>query len=236
MFRTQLWLSSILIAATACGDPNDAGLGPNNDAEGISEEGVVIDPIGDDRYKAFEVSVTFNDTRALPSFFDSPSIVADFSTNNPMSVATHSVKPGETAVLKFAKVPARNAGHYSIEYSSALTARGYSGNHIYKLDNVALASGYVETTLGKAAIVFRRIDVNHMTVTRPNGTTYTAEGEVEIKVYDTDVWGRLDYVGDYTFPTGYGVDVPFGYYYKITINAVTEDGLDTAKFELDFRK
>jgi hypothetical protein len=100
-------------------------------------------------------------------------------------------------------------------------------------------------------VVLKRIDVNHVRVTRENGSAYEARGTYEIHRADPAQAGQWIRVAvpaasqwscplesdrrtdDYrSFPTGTGLDVLPGYY-KVVVNYVTEEGPRSQQFLLD---
>jgi hypothetical protein len=179
----------------------------------------VVDPIGSDKYKTITVKIRQLDQRTTPN--QNVKTWVTFSLGDKeIKIDTAEVSQDHD-VEKQITIPAAQDGTYYVGW-------GVSGDNYHTVESGKLAEGTktIEVRL-------KRIDVNPMVVTRPNGSTYLATtGTVEIQIYDEDhsMWrNRMTY-----FDMGYGVDVGAGFY-KVTVSATSEDGIDVFNQKLDFR-
>lgn len=77
----------------------------------------------------------------------------------------------------------------------------------------------------------RRIDVNHMLITRQNGSKYLAPGEYRVTMVDE--WGSEEFITSGQTQTG--LDVLDGFKYLVTVEATDEqDQVTTQEFTVDF--
>ncbi len=100
--------------------------------------------------------------------------------------------------------------------------------------NFTLRSGEVLSGAEVVEVKLKRIDVNHMLVTRDDGTTYRAKGNVKIEYYSKryEKWSSLTS----SMPTQSGIFVAVGYKYRVTVRAETEDDYDSYTRVLDFTR
>lgn len=108
----------------------------------------------------------------------------------------------------------------------------YDGSFSIFYDDIILSSGELKKGSKIVTCAFKRIDVNHMTVTRDDGSTYIAKGKVAVTMYDkNDNW--VKYLVS-SMPTQSGIFVPVGYKYHIKVVADTNDDRDTYERNLDY--
>ncbi len=183
----------------------------------------VIDPTGTDAYKTLQVKVTQLDQRTLP---DGEASFITISLAASEQFYSSVVPEGQT-LTKQQKVPKSNSGTY---YVSMCASKYYQSASCPFEKRGTLADG--ESTI---EIRMKRIDVNPMVVTRPDGSTYIPKtGTVEVYYLNfNQEWDILA-----RFNIGEGIDVPVGvvgalYFVQVSVN--TEDGVDTYKSKLDFR-
>lgn len=112
-------------------------------------------------------------------------------------------------------------------YSSFFDYRDHVGNTLYR---TRFEVGQVASRIVTIDISLQRIDVHHMQVYRPDGSTYTARGTAEIH----QILGRDQDFLAATIDTGTGIDVIGNYVYKIIVSAQGDDGLKTYVSYLDF--
>lgn len=174
-----------------------------------------IDPIGSDNWKTVIFTVKQLDTTRLSDalackidvHFGSKS--ANFLTSEARAVG---------GIVKKFTLPKRDNGGYSVTYGCP----GLSYRYYFK-------NGTLEKGTLNIEIRLKRIDVNHMVVTdEDDGTTYVApNGNVSI----TSTLWKTDTL---SMKTGFGIDVPVGYQYKINVRTPTKDGTDVFNAALDY--
>ncbi|MCX6116606.1 MAG: hypothetical protein NT027_03630, partial [Proteobacteria bacterium] len=138
---------------------------------------------------------------------------------------------------KMSEVPAGSIKTYKIPLQRGKEFRILQRSYIYKdymYDSKwhHILHGRISNDLVTEHIYLKRIDIDHMLVTRPDGTQYISEGEVDINVELNGEWISLIH----TMPTGYGIDVVSGFKYKLIVRAETEDGPETFSKILDYTK
>jgi hypothetical protein len=189
-----------------------------------------VDPIGDDHWKSLVLTIRQLDRRTLP---DAPVYVDSdaYSTSpRPMislqfggkyfAIETSKVSVGQDKVMEKITIPRAAYGGYKVTYEGPGSMR------------FTLLLGEVTEKTKNLLIELKRIDVNHMLVTREDGTTYTAD----IGTASVDFYNSYTHENEMRFDTGFGIDVPTGFKYEINVTAPTEDGRDSYKSVLDFTK
>jgi len=108
----------------------------------------------------------------------------------------------------------------------------YDGSYSMDYNDLTLSRGELKSGSKIVAHAFKRIDVNHMRVTKDDGSTYLANGKVEITMNNkNDKFVKILVSG---MPTQYGIFVPVGFKYHVKVVADTNDDDDTYERDLDF--
>ena len=98
--------------------------------------------------------------------------------------------------------------------------------------NCTVSSAHVTSAGVALEATFRRIDVNDMKVTRPNGSVYFAKGTYTVTATDSN---NTEETVVEDAPTKTGIDVAAGLIDSIEVSALTESGaFETQRTELNF--
>ena len=180
-----------------------------------------VNPGGSDEWKVLNVEIYQFDRRTLPNSNLESRLWIELDDKS-INVDTKDIEERGSQMVTL-RVPARNKGKFSINYRL--------GSYSYR-NLLTLASGTIETKVHNELVVLKRLDVNHMLVTRENGTQYYAEDGTVSLSYKNTHDEEFDYLDSY--PTGYGIDVPMGFIFGVYVKAKTEDGEDEYSQVLDF--
>lgn len=181
-----------------------------------------VDPIGTDPgFKSIQFQAIVLDKIKYPTYqyayrkFDT---YFRFSSNKEGYLSLENLRPETTPTVLISDV-------YTV-YET------YNGSYDLKFRDLTLASGDLKSGSKIVSHAFKRIEVNHMNVTRDDGSTYVAKGDAYIKMYDKNNKWIADLVDG--MPTQNGIFVPVGYKYHIKVVAYTEDKYDTYEQYLDY--
>jgi hypothetical protein len=191
--------------------------------ENVSGLDVEINPTGQEDHHFFGI-IKFEgkETAKYPDVYDaedSPRYEIEWSTINEDFAEVYYV-PTEDGVYSEIKVLEGNTiyAHYKqdqLYYSEYLEMKPDRNNFVMVIPRL------------------RRIDVNHMLITRQNGSKYFAPGEYT--VYMVDEWGSDEFITSGQTQTG--LDVLDGFTYLVRVEATDEqDQVTTEEFTVDFTK
>lgn len=182
-----------------------------------------VDPIGSDDWKTLEVTVKQLDQRNLADSEDNRPYMDIYFGDQRATFDTSKVTK-EQSITKKITIPKASSGDYKVYYRV--------GRSSYDSNDVVLLQGKIDEGSKKLEVRLKRIDVRHMNVTRPDGSTYTAtSGDFSMQFLGDDSHKAFSYRNS---STNYGIDVPVGYKYKIHVESTTEDGMDSYNALLDF--
>lgn len=179
-----------------------------------------VNPTGADA--ALNVTIHGPHSRILPTDPNAVSVVNAWCLKGPacpaanvlFSIPTSSATP-DAASAQHAPLALTSSFAVSMSYSNGV-----------RLD---LDFGSVNDALTNVDVALGRIDVNHMTVSRPDGSSYSAKGTAIVSRVDD----AAKEVAIATIATGYGLDVPNHARYKIVVNVFAEDGPKSTTSFLD---
>lgn len=185
-----------------------------------------VDPIGRDQYKTVIIRVRQLDKKNLQAV---PSALALYFDDKSERLDTSLVNQGSDQVIQIT-VPKRNTGKFFLEYIAESKAGQHSPNGDHLMRHRIL-EGNVDSGVKEFEVRLKRIDVNHMLVTRPDGSTYWSKGKYTLIGH----WPKLG-GGSIEVFTGLGVDVPVGFRYSVQVSAQTEDGIDYYNADFDYTR
>lgn len=182
-----------------------------------------VNPEGDDAWKSLTVTIKQLDLKKLPTSNWLEAEIRILFGGRSVTVNTKEIESGKDFVKKIT-IPKADSGQYTVSYGP-----------IYP-DSIRLRStilsGSVEAGTKNIEGRLKRIDINHMKVTRDDGTTYvTTKGQAKVNYFDGANYRAMSQMA-----TGLGIDVPVGFKYNVQVSAETEDGMDGYKADLDFTK
>jgi hypothetical protein len=193
----------------------------------------VVDPHSNDQWKTLNVTIKQLDERTLPDQYEDQSYIEIHFASQVVKMRPKDISVGNDFTHSFT-VPARTDDEYSIVYMSP--DFGY----------IEMKRGNAKSGTTSVEAHLKRIDINHMVITRQDGTTYTsAAGTVYVKPmcysYASQDWRQcIKAGGNWSVAqrnSGTGVDVPVGYQYQVEAYAKSEDGPDSYRSNLlDFTK
>lgn len=178
----------------------------------------LVTPIDTDAYKSVILTITMLDERLLQDTSRNSGIYLTFGDKT-VNIPTKNIKKGFNGTKQLT-IPLDAKGDYSVMYYSSSDSYSY-------YNQIWLLQGEVTNGTKNLEVRLKRIDVQNMVVTRPDGSTYVVEnGNANVTSPKLNS----------EFKTNYGMDVPVGFNYEVKVGAETEDGFDSYTTKLDFTK
>jgi hypothetical protein len=182
-----------------------------------------VNPDGKDAWKSLVVTIKQLDIKKLPTLDGYQARITIQFGGWKEIVETKDIEMGKDFVKKMT-IPKADDGRYYVSYGPVY------GDSINL--STTILSGNVKAGTESVEGHLKRIDVHHMNVVREDGTTYvTTKGTANLKYFNGEIYHPMSQIY-----TGYGLDVPVGFKYKVEVSAETEDGIDSYVADLDFTK
>lgn len=193
----------------------------------VSQAKDEVNPHGNDQ--AIQVTVHAPASRVLPNDENLALRVVAWCLSGPTCAGDSD--------LRFAiDTSSVQAGNSHAERSPIQSTSNYAVNLDYHSNSEPLrrfraAEGTINSNEVDLDVYLRRIDIHHMTIARPNGTTYLAHGTAAItRLGDTSAQDTL--IGE--IDTNHGLDVGDHARYRVDVSAQGEDGPKSYSSTLDF--
>ena len=210
MFLKNLIISAAVLLAVSCSDqvPNSS----------LKDD---VEPIGFDQ--GIKLVIHGPESRRLANLKEY-NIRRIIVMNDKNIIHWNNMSEVPAGSIKAYKIPLQRGKEFNVIQNSE---RQY-----YSPQSILVLNGKITNDLVIQHLYLKRIDIDHMLVTRPDGTQYTSKGEVDINVDLNGEWQSIIH----TMPTGSGIDVVSGFKYKLIVRAETEDGSETFSKILDYTK